>query len=199
MGNVYLSESSATLKTASAVDKAKEYYHYIDEHIMNVKEAFGRLKNKYQTQGIRHNKFFSEEDFVNALEYLEREKIGTHDASKYSDDEFQAYRRYFYPTDEEKNSSTEEERMISEEEFKDAWHHHYTHNDHHPNFWVDNSGRPINMELQAIIHMLCDWEAMSIKFNGNTVEWYKKAEEEKSYMTNTTKEIVEFLLGEFFQ
>ena len=51
------------------------------------------------------------------------------------------------------------------------------------------------MTLDAIVEMLCDWEAMSLKFNTNTVEWYKnEAIDEKKAFSLNTKAIVEDLL-----
>ena len=51
------------------------------------------------------------------------------------------------------------------------------------------------MTLRAIIEMICDWEAKSLKFKSNTLEWYTNdAEDEKAAMTDNTKKIVEELL-----
>jgi len=47
----------------------------------------------------------------------------------------------------------------------------------------------------AIIEMLCDWEAMSLKFGTSTLKWYENdAKDEKAALSPKTKEIVEDLL-----
>ena len=51
------------------------------------------------------------------------------------------------------------------------------------------------MSLDAIIEMICDWEAMSDKFNTNTLQWYEKdAKDEKACFSPKTKIIVEDIL-----
>ena len=51
------------------------------------------------------------------------------------------------------------------------------------------------MTLEAILEMICDWEAMSLKFGTNTLNWYEtKAIDEKKCMTSNTKDIVEELM-----
>ena len=52
------------------------------------------------------------------------------------------------------------------------------------------------MSLDAIIEMICDWEAVSTMFGTNTVEWYKTkaVDYEQKMMTQNTKDIVEDLL-----
>ena len=62
--------------------------------------------------------------------------------------------------------------------------------------WVNpDTGVIEDMTLDAIVEMICDWEAMSIKFNTSTVDWYKtKAIDEKKAMSDKSKEITEELL-----
>ena len=52
------------------------------------------------------------------------------------------------------------------------------------------------MSLRAIIEMLCDWEAMALAFNSDTIEWYESddSKDERSAMSTKTKQIVEELL-----
>lgn len=59
---------------------------------------------------------------------------------------------------------------------------------------IANPMKPI-----AILHMLCDWEAMSIKFKGSTPDWYiHKAEDERKVFNPKTRKIVEELLVQLF-
>lgn len=59
---------------------------------------------------------------------------------------------------------------------------------------VANPMKPI-----AILHMICDWEAMSIKFGSSTSDWYiNKAEDERKALNPKTRKIVEELLRQLY-
>ena len=127
--------------------------------------------------------------------------IINHDESKYDEKEFRAYRRYFQPTRREKEEN--EDSSINEELVEEAFKHHYQHNYHHPEFWCyykrdEYINESINnrdytwfddkcndtmitdpliipkMPLFAILHMICDWSAMSMNFQHtlSPVGWY---------------------------
>lgn len=205
MGTVY---SNGMKSNGSTISKNQEYLDYIKEHINNVKlvyeELFGSGRVIKLPEGI------SSVDFKNAVHAAGNE-IAFHDSSKFSEDEFDAYRRHFHRTDEEiliddTNPASAQE---AESNFQKAWEHHYMNNNHHPQWWCyhDASGArtpervdPIPMSLDAIIHMICDWSAMSLKFDHtySPLSWYATADKEKSFMHPETKRIVEELLNNLF-
>ena len=99
----------------------------------------------------------------------------THDLSKFRPSEFIPYARYFYgdyPPNAllkdigHKNIKT---REMIKEKFNKAWELHYKRNKHHPEYW---KGR--DMPYKYIIQMVCDLEAMSLKFGGTAQEYYLK-------------------------
>lgn len=173
--------------------KEKEYLDYINEHISLVKKAYMMYFYPLMNKEII-SEYFSNEDFQLALKTAV-EKIATHDASKFSDSEFDGYRAKWHPTDKETHMDQEYIDMVTEA-YDLAWIHHYSVNDHHPKHWVDpKTGEIANMTLPAIIEMICDWEAMSMKFDTNTMDWYEnKAKDEKSAMSTQTKNIVEEIM-----
>ena len=181
----------------SKVMKMREdYFSYIKDHIDNVLKAYTQFfenlnKETYKSEKIHYD------DIIVAIRNC-KVTIQDHDTSKYSDEEFEPYRRKFHPTEFEKVKYEEDEiyRSFVDETFDLAWIHHYTNNSHHPLYWKEVASENIkDMSLEAIIEMICDWEAMSMKFNTDTIEWYKtKADKEKSQMTEKTKEIVEEIL-----
>ena len=151
-----IKESSDSIKTitetSKIIEKVKEYEEYIKEHIQNVRNSYNTRKSKIQlVLGL------SEGD----MQELEN-RIKNHDNSKWSNDEFDAYRRHFH-------SVSDKEKEDSEEDFKKAWKHHYTVNDHHPEYWKNT-----DMPNIAIAELICDWEAMSRKFGGNPLEYFEK-------------------------
>lgn len=176
--------------------KEQEYLNYINEHIDFVKKAYV-LYMVPLLANDRNNisSLVSDEELKNAIRQLSL-TITTHDASKFSDAEFDAYRAKYHPTKRESQIDDEEYKKIMEDKYQEAWKHHYQTNEHHPQHWVDSeTGVPTDMSLGAIIEMLCDWEAMSLKFSTNTLEWYENdATDEKNAMTDKTRQIVEDLL-----
>lgn len=141
--------------------KEEEYMNYIDEHRTYVKMAcmsYGNMLCK----------------LLDIPSFMLFNNIENHDKSKYlKEEEFDGYRQWFYPCSYETKNK---------ELFDEAWKHHYEHNRHHPEFWNGEDMPPI-----AIAEMLLDWEAMSIKFNGNTYEYYKKERDNKGLSENTKK------------
>lgn len=141
----------------------------------------------------------------------------THDLSKFSRSEFKPYVDWFsgeYGVKFEENFKDPDElakllHKEKEEAFKLAWQHHYEHNKHHWKHWCYDWDEyysnivelndcelsvPKKMPERYINQMICDWEAMSIKFGGTA---------QKYYMTNyykiklhpTTRWVLENKLG----
>ena len=143
--------------------KEQEYLKYVREHISNIHSAY-----------IKYGRTLSKKLNISLLELSG--VVYQHDVSKFSDEEFDGYRQYFYPcSDETKN----------EELFNRAWEHHYSVNKHHPEFWVyAYNNEPEDMPNLYIAEMLLDWEAMSMKFGGTTYEYYMKNRDKKPLSNN---------------
>lgn len=173
--------------------KEQEYLEYIKDHINRVQVAFNMyiapLREKNNISSM-----FSDEEIKNTIDRVE-ENIKRHDDSKFSDDEFDGYRAKYYPTNLEKSLGSEYDEML-QRRYDECWKSHYTNNPHHPEHWVNHeTGVRNDMSLEAIMEMLCDWEAMSAKFNTNTLEWYENsAKDEKAAFSDNTKRIVEEFL-----
>ena len=195
MGTILDKFDNLTITDHESLEKNKkqlEYVDYIVEHISNVQKAyqifFIPLLDKEIVSDI-----LSEYEFKSAILNC-KNSIEEHDSSKFEEEEFEAYRLKFYPTTYEHSLDDNYQRWV-EESFDDAWKHHYMNNKHHPLHWVDpNTNVASDMDLESIIEMICDWEAMSMKFNSDTIDWYNKADNEKSQMSDNTKRIVEEIL-----
>ena len=153
--------------------REKEYRHYIIEHISNLLLAYQKYGNKLC---IKLNVPFGD------LRVL----INEHDNSKWSKEEFDGYRQYYYPCSDE----TPNKDIMNK-----AWEHHYKNNPHHPEYWVDeNTGDIKDMDPLYITEMLLDWEAMSMKFNNNTYDYYIKERDNKPFSENTRKILNDIIL-----
>jgi hypothetical protein len=148
------------------------YKTYIIEHVSNVTKAYNWL--------IEHN--ITSESL--------RTQISLHDVSKYSDQEYDAYDKYFY------GDKTKEVK----ENFNVAWLHHIHNNPHHWQHWVlindDDGTHALEMPKEYVIEMICDWWAFSHK-SGNLYEifdWYK-SHKKNMILHENTKKLVEDLLN----
>lgn len=182
--------------TIERCEKEKEYMEYINQHIRLVKKAFALYFAPLFFQN-NVSSLFGDRELKIAIQDVAK-NIDNHDASKFGDSEFDGYRAYYYPTRRELDGD-EKYKADLEERYQECWKHHYKTNEHHPMYWVDEeTNTPRDMSLKAIIEMICDWEAMSLKFNSDTIKWYEEeAEDEKKCMSTNTKQIVEELLYNF--
>lgn len=112
--------------------------------------------------------------FIN-LEAMET-IIAQHDASKYSDEEFEPYRAHHYPSKEDIDSDHHDK---IERDYQLAWVHHFHNNKHHPEYWRTNIGGEfinLHMDNQSFIEMICDWISVSMCFNSSTYDWWFNAD-----------------------
>ena len=144
------------------------YRKYIIEHVNNVQLAYDQYGATLCTLlGVNKTALAS--------------KIKDHDESKFSQDEFEQYRQYFFPNDgEEKNKDL----------FTMGWLYHQNSNPHHPEFWMVRDGynvKPIDMPALYVAEMLLDWVAMGYKFNDTAYEYYQREGNKKPFSDNTRK------------
>ena len=199
MGSIITENSLITQiedDSMARLEKEQEYLDYINNHIENVNKAF----KMYMLPILNMNNIstlISDEELKDSIRRLEP-LIDTHDASKFSDAEFDGYRMRWHPTatEEAKQKEDPELAMTIRERYEKCWEHHYTTNAHHPKHWLNlETGISEDMSLDAIVEMLCDWEGMSLKFGTSTLKWYEeKAKDEKAVLSAKSKQIVEDLL-----
>ena len=171
------------------IEKEREYKDYVVDHITKVESNFHRL--------IEPLRGHFNKDVDRAID-LCGQLVPLHDLSKFSKQEFDAYRRNHYPV-------SDEEQKASEDDYLKAWDHHKSVNPHHPYFWTQ-SGIIEDMPLQYIFEMLCDWAAVSQHMaedhgsKDSLVDWYdKSAKDEKALFSDRTRKAVDFWVDEIFR
>lgn len=147
----------------------EEYKKYILEHKERVQQFADWLKENLP-------ELFDEIDIE-----LFNDMIREHDESKFEEEEFEPYAQHFYGSKD------------NDFEYSEAWKHHWTHNEHHPEFWLGE-----DMPYIYILEMLCDWGSFSIdkKDFHELINYYydqAKDDEEKNLSDNTKKIIEEIL------
>ena len=209
-------------KDPQYIEKCNEYMQYIETHKNNVLYAYNTyFKNRmnYVFDNINN------ELNTKIIDILDKQ-IPNHDNSKYTDDEFYAYRVHFYPTDleKEKMMNDDEYDKLCDLSFDEAVKHHVMNNSHHPEFYhynkvpiVDDyivaayhpyknekyNPDEVDMGICDIIEMICDWISMSIHYkneNNCYIGWYtsNSSIDERNAMSVKTKMIVEKITSKIF-
>ncbi len=151
---------------------SKKYSEYILEHCSNVRKAYDWL--------VAHK--------IIQDKYLHR--IHTHDLSKWGDEEFGAYDKYFYG---------KEKTQEVKDNFNFAWLHHIHENPHHWQHWVlinDEDGtKALEIPEEYVVEMICDWWSFS-HTTGELKELFKWYDSHKANMImhkNSKKLVEEYL------
>lgn len=157
------------------------YDTYLDEHVSSVVLAYNWL--------VEH---LSDEIGNDILDGASWNVTYGHDASKYSDEEYDAYDAFFYGPNQS---------AAVKEAFDYAWLHHIHNNPHHWQHWVlindEKKEGIIALEMPKVyvIEMICDWWSFSFRA-GDLYEifsWYKD-HEPGMILHKETKKYVEWLL-----
>ena len=161
----------------------KKYKEYIDNHKKNVVETWEELKKNK----IIHDYILSESQNVEDIDKIMDEKVLIHDNSKYEEEEWEPYRKRFYPVNEE-------EKRLSKKDFFKAWSHHKKVNSHHHEHWEEISQND-KMPLTDVVEMCCDWISMSKVLGGTALSWYNS--QKNIFLGNKQKKWALFILNEY--
>ena len=164
-----------------------EYNNYIREHTEAVWNAFEWLSENIL---LKWPDFMTNcGDKIGTIGYLTRYQ---HDASKYSEEEYDAYDAYFY-------GGNKSHKVM--EDFDYAWLHHIHNNPHHWQYWVlinddeKDGTKALEMPVEYVIEMICDWWSFSWR-SGNLYEifnWYDE-HKDRIIMHEKTRKLVEEIL-----
>ena len=145
-----LKESGGTMNDAIRTGKDQEYYKYLKIHEVRLKASFND-----RIYALKNALLLSKEQ----CEKL-KERILKHDASRYTPEEWDDWRKSYFPINDK-------EKEEGEESEKKARYHHYKVNAHHPEHWKGKE-----MDKISIAEMIIDWEADSKADGGNPLKWW---------------------------
>ena len=152
------------------------------------------IKHRQGVVDVYHNviePILRDEGVESAILDKIEELIYDHDASKFSDAEWDAYRDYFYDKENHPRSS---------EAFNHAWKHHQNHNPHHWNYWVlindvdEPQVQALDMPFEYVIEMLCDWQSAGNHYGNTAYDWYNK-NGNRMILSDNTRKIIEKYIG----
>ena len=139
--------------------KEKQYKQYINQHKKDIIRAFYEMLNCKDLEWI-----MKDEQIFQPLWF----RILEHDDSKFDKEEFNIYRKHFYPIDKK-------EKELNEDDFKKAVAHHIELNDHHWQHRVNWKNEDFNINTQlACLENIADWLAVGYKKHNRPYEYYEK-------------------------
>lgn len=145
----------------SYINKTREYLDYLEEHFNNIRKAFQEL-----SEACDGMVWVGDDCTWHTL----RQEICHHDVSKFSAEEFVAYRDRFFPLHIPSDQDNDA--------FNKAWTHHYKSNEHHWEFINQLTDKTTKEQPglveRYLVHMLIDWTAMGYKFGGTAQEYYEQ-------------------------
>ena len=97
------------------------------------------------------------------------EQILKHDNSKYESEEFNAYRKNYFPVNTE-------EKELNKEDFEKAWKHHYESNRHHWQCRQFDNCKDNKLSKEQILDCLeniCDWMAVGYDKGNRPYQFYE--------------------------
>lgn len=140
--------------------KENKYKKYLKKHQKNIKKAY------YNEIANNPNIFLLIDKEI--LDKLYK-RILNHDKSKYSKEEFDAYRKNFFPI----NKKEKEENLKN---FEKAVEHHYKNNPHH---WQNRQYKEKfditnDEEIVDVLENVLDWVSVGYEFKNTAKEYYDK-------------------------
>ena len=159
---------------------SKEYDDYLVEHKQAVKQCLMLLaKEPSLVKNLGENR-------INLI-------AGSHDLSKYDEQEYNGYDCWFY--------GVKDERPETKENFDKAWLHHIHNNPHHWQHWVlieDDVLAPKALKIPDIylVEMVADWGSFAWrkKIPLELKEWYD-SHKDKIIMHPESRNKAEKLIG----
>ena len=136
------------------IEKTRQYLDYLEEHIENIRLAFQEVSEACDGMAWVGD---------DCTWHNFRQEVCYHDISKFSEEEFAAYRAKFYPV-----KNTPELYDC----FAPAWDNHKEENTHHWESIRYDKNMPGVTETD-IVHMIIDWTAMGYKFGDTAQEYYE--------------------------
>lgn len=167
-------------RSIKPTEEEVKYSDYIEEHLSNIRNVWEDLSksNSFNSLNITDNE-------KNKL----MENLSNHDRSKYSTEEFEPYRKNFFP-------SKLEDENPEVNGFEKAWNHHQKSNPHHWQYWLmwkDGETTALEMQKEYLIEMLIDWTAMSYKFKDTPKNFYDKNKYTMMFHEQTRSDLEEYL------
>lgn len=158
----------------------KLYKQYIKQHKDNVLKAFDEMNENFIIRQIVSPELL-DKLYARAL---------IHDDSKYSDEEFDAYRKNFFPINQQ-------EKENNKKDFDKAWEHHWQNNSHHWQHrqYKQSFNKNNDEEVLDVLENVLDWMAMGYQFNDRPYQYYNN-NKEHIILNDDERKYLEYIIFE---
>jgi hypothetical protein len=136
----------------------ERYMRYIMKHRRNMADAYKEMTSYPEIL-----------ELGNEVLIMLKQRVVFHDITKLMNDEFDAYRKHFFPI----NKKEKENNL---ENFNRAWQHHYDVNAHH---WQHRRNKtdfdkkdPV--QVVNVLENVCDWLAVGYTYKNRPFQYYEK-------------------------
>ena len=136
----------------------ERYMRYIMKHRRNMADAYKEMTSCPEIL-----------ELGNEVLIMLKQRVVFHDITKLMNDEFDAYRKHFFPI----NKKEKENNL---ENFNRAWQHHYDVNAHH---WQHRRhktdfDKKDPVQVVDVLENVCDWLAVGYTYKNRPSQYYEK-------------------------
>ena len=136
----------------------ERYMRYIMKHRRNMADAYKEMTSYPEIL-----------ELGNEILIMLKQRVVFHDITKLMNDEFDAYRKHFFPI----NKKEKENNL---ENFNRAWQHHYDVNSHH---WQHRRhktdfDKKDPVQVVDVLENVCDWLAVGYTYKNRPFQYYEK-------------------------
>lgn len=155
----------------------ERYMRYVQKHRIRMAEAYKEMLTCPEVMNLG-----------NEVLIMLKQRVVFHDMTKFKVEEFDAYRKNFFPI-------SKKEKEDNLENFEKAWQHHYDNNSHHWQHRRYNTEFNKNDPEQVVnvLENVCDWLAVGYTYKNRPYQYYEK-HKEKIELCPEEKEFFEYII-----
>lgn len=155
----------------------ERYMRYVQKHRIRMADAYKEMLTCPEVMNLG-----------NEVLIMLKQRVVFHDITKFKAEEFDAYRKNFFPI-------SKKEKEDNLENFEKAWQHHYDNNSHHWQHRRHNTEFNKNDPEQVVnvLENVCDWLAVGYTYKNRPYQYYEK-HKEKIELCPEEKEFFEYII-----
>lgn len=155
----------------------ERYMRYVQKHRIKMADAYKEMLTCPEVMNLG-----------NEVLIMLKQRVVFHDITKFKAEEFDAYRKNFFPI-------SKKEKEDNLENFEKAWQHHYDNNSHHWQHRRNNTEFNKNDPEQVVnvLENVCDWLAVGYTYKNRPYQYYEK-HKEKIELCPEEKEFFEYII-----
>lgn len=154
----FVSKMKNIIKKVAIHIQEERYMKYIMKHRIRMADAYKEMTSCPEVLALG-----------NEVLIMLKQRVVYHDLTKFKIEEFDAYRKHFFPI----NKKEKENNL---ENFSKAWQHHYDNNPHHWQHRRHNTDfdKKDLVQVVNVLENVCDWLAVGYLYKNRPYQYYEK-------------------------